>query len=140
MDRSVSYRVSHVAPASADDLAWHRPDRHGITEYERRRSRELLASDERLLLDARGRDATGPILWLITTRRLVIVTHEQFDENVRDLGLRQILRVDRQRDWSGWTVHVAAGDGRHETITGLDGERGVALEQLVRARAGLCDD
>jgi hypothetical protein len=138
VDSSASIRVT--PSAAADDFGWHRPDRHGITEYERRRSRELLASDEQLLLDVRGRDNDGPVLWLVTSRRLLIVTHEQFDENVRHLPLRRILRVDRQREWTGWTVRADAGDGRHETVAGLNGDCAVSLEQMLRARAGLRDD
>jgi hypothetical protein len=130
-----SHRISRVV----DDLAWQRADRHGISDYERRRCRELLASDERLLLDARGRDDDGPVLWLVTARRLIMVTHECFDEDVRDIRLTRIMHVDSQRDWRGWTVHVM-GDARRASLGGLDGERAQALHALLRTRAGLCHD
>jgi hypothetical protein len=127
-----------VAPV-IDDLAWYRPDRYGISDYERRRSRELLAPGERCLLDARGRDSDGPVFWVVTARRLLVVTHERFDENVQAIRLSSIVHVDRQRSWTGWMVQVAA-DGRRWVLDGVDAERATTLAAELRARAGLRGD
>jgi hypothetical protein len=128
-----------VSTTIADDLTWHRPDRSSITDYERRRSRELFAPGEQMLLAARGSDAHHLLLWIVTPRRLIIVTDEQFDENVRDLRLHSIVHVEQHRTWHGWSVLVV-GDGRRHRLDGLEGERAAQLVALLRARAGLLGD
>jgi hypothetical protein len=125
--------------SAADELDWRYPLRQGITEHERRRARALLGPGERLLAAARGQDPHGPILWIVTQRRLVIVTHDEFEENVRDLRHQAVVRVDRRPCATGWQLHVA-GDGRHFTVEGVDGEKAAQLVAVLRARAGLKDD
>ncbi|MCU0650422.1 MAG: hypothetical protein MUF00_20720 [Gemmatimonadaceae bacterium] len=135
---SLSGSLERYAPV-ADDLVWHRPERSAITDYERRRARGLFAPDEPMLLAARGQDARHAILWIVTPRRLIIVTDEQFDENVRDLRHSAIARVEQHRTWHGASVLVA-GNGHRLRLDGLDSERAAALVALLRARAGLSGD
>ncbi len=97
----------------------------------------VLGPEERLLAMLPGQDACGPVTWIATTRRLIVLTQSSDpDRDVAHVYHGCVTCVDVCTDPLGTTIRVRA-TGRQLRLQTREAVLATQLGSLLRERAGL---
>lgn len=95
-----------------------------------------LGPDERLLAMLQGHDPRGPVTWLVTNCRLVMLSSARPDDAIATITNAAITCVELRTDPAGSWLRVRA-TGRQHTLSVADAAQGAAFCQVLRERAGI---
>lgn len=95
-----------------------------------------LGPDERLLAMLQGHDARGPVTWLVTNCRLVMLSSARPDDAIATVANSAITCVEVRTDPAGSWVRVRA-TGRQHTLTVADAAHATTFCHVLRERAGI---
>ncbi len=97
----------------------------------------VLGPEERLLAMLPGADERGPVTWIATSRRLIMLTESNDpDRDIAHVCHSCVTCVDVRSDPLGTTIRVRA-TGRHLRLHTSEAVLATQFGSLLRERAGL---
>jgi len=106
------------------------------SRMERGLVQNALGPDERLLAIVHGSDARGPVTWLATNQRLVVLSQATPDDHTATIGHAAITCVEQRTDPVGTWLRVRA-TGQHHAISNVDASTASQFCTVLRERAGI---
>lgn len=113
-----------------------RPAARSSSRLERGLVQNALGPDERLLAIVHGSDVRGPVTWLATNVRLVVLSHATPDDHIATIGHAAITCVEQRTDPVGTWLRVRA-TGQHHAISNVDASTASQFCAVLRDRAGI---
>lgn len=96
----------------------------------------VLGPEERLLAVLPGSNERGPVTWIASTRRLIVLAAAHPDQDIAHVSHAAVTCVELRTDPLGTCVRVRA-TGRQLSMQTMDAALATQFGSLLRERAGI---